>query len=360
VRCSLSVLHLAVNALVLLNSSCHDDPTAPLPPQTPSTATFVRLVSLRGSIVYGEPWSPDGARLAYMDTASDSIAVFDALTPQSPPRQVASGVFVSQVRWSPDGGWLLLIGSDGSPTFVRHLIAVRVPRPGVPGLVVEVAPPNQEITHAVWGSDGNIYWWDIQTGKRTTLPPPTEWRSDNPSPFAERTHLLPRHDSRTRLLAQFVFETVPAVVETPINLPDSAGSVGHVLGLDVVPGGEQVLLEVVREPCTFTALVDRSGAILTRLWSPCPTGPPGGPFTFEGGGSVAADGRFVIGYRDVEDGHDILSSQLILTDLQASWVVEVAGTSMGLWDAGFAATGLFVAYGNLGGGVEVGVLDVGY
>jgi hypothetical protein len=315
------------------------------------------MASLFGYTVYGEPWSPDGARLAYLDAATDSIGIFDALTPQSTPRRVAAGVFVSQVRWSPDGGWLLLIGSDGSPVPIRHLIAVRLPTSAVPGLEVELAPPNSEITHAVWGSDGNIYWWDLQTGKRTTLPPPPEWRMDNPSTFAERTHLLPRLVSQTRRLAQFVFETVPAVVETPIELSAPADSVDNVLGLDVVPGGQRFLLCVLGAPCSFTALVDRSGAILTRYWIPCPSGPPGGPFTFEGGGSISADGRFIIGYRDVEDGHSILSSELILTNLQSSWVADVAGSS-GLLDARFAATGLFVACAPLDGGVEVGVLDV--
>jgi hypothetical protein len=157
-----------------------------------------------------------------------------------------------------------------------------------------------------------------------------------------------------------VFETVPAAVETPIDLSASADSVGHVLGLDAVSGGQRFLLRVFGTQCNFTALVDRSGTILTRYWIPCPSGPPGGPLTFEGGGSISADGRFVIGYREVEDGHNVLSSQLILTNLQSSWVVDVTGSSTGLFDAQFAASGLFVASSSLRGRVEVGVLDVRY
>lgn len=354
------VLRLALVAVGLVNSSCHDDPIGPLPPSTPPTATFVPLVSLPGSMAYGEPWSPDGARLAYADAASDSIAVFDVLTPETSPRPVvALGGFVSEIRWSPDGGWLLLVRNDGWPTFVRHLIAARVPRSGVPGVVVEVAPPNTEISHAAWGSDGNIYWWDIGTGKRTPRPPPAEWRSENPAPFAERPQLLPRRNPHTGTLAPFVFETVSVVVETPIDvLADT--TMGHVLGVDVVPEGREFLLDILAAPCTFTARVDRSGAILTRYFTPCGNGPAGGPYTYERGMSVSADRRFVLGYREVEDGNHILSSQLILTDLQASWVVELEGTAMGLWDAGFAATGLFMAYGDLRGGVKVGVLDVWY
>jgi len=353
------VLHLTIATLGLLSSSCHDHPTERRPPRQPSSATFVPLATLPGYMVYADPWSPDGARLAYADAATDSIAVFDALMPQAPPRQVAARPFVNEVRWSPYGGWLLLIRTDGPPTFVKHLIATRIPRSGMPALVLEVAPPNEAISHAVWGSDGNVYWWDIATGKRTTAPPPAEWQSENPSPFVERPYLLPRIDPRTRMLAPFVFETLPTVVETPIAVPRDS-TLEHVLGLDVVPGGLQFLLKFLGAPCGFTARVDRSGAMLTRYWAPCPTAAPDGSITYESGGSVSADQRYVIGYRDVHVGDRIMTSQLILTDLQASWVVEVEGTSMGFWDATFAATGLFVAFGDLEGGVEVGVLDVRY
>ena len=356
----LPILELVGVALGGLSSSCHDIPTEP-GPSTPTTATFVPLISLPGYLPYGEQWSPSDARMVYADAATESIAVFDASAPASPPLQVAPGAFSDNlaVRWSPDGGWLLILRSDGWPTFKRHLIAARIPGPGVPRFTVEVAPASSDMTHAVWGADGNIYWWDIVTSKRTVLPPPTEWRSENPSPFRERSQLLPRRDPHTGHLAPFLFETVSAVVETPIDVPADS-TLGHVIGLDVVPGGQQFLLAVSESPCTFTALVDRDGAIRTRYWTPCPSGPPGGPFTFEGGGSVSADRRFVIGYREVEDGHNILSSHLILTDFQATWIVDVEGTAMGLWDAGFAATGLFLAFGDLGGGVKCGVLDVRY
>lgn len=349
---------LAIATLTPLGSHCGDDPARTLPPPAPASATFSPIASLpSGRILYGDLWSPQGARLAYRDVETDSIAVFDASMPHVPPRQVAPAAYVRQVRWSPDGGWLLLIQA-GFPAFASRLIAARVPRPDVSGLVVEVAPPKPEIDHGVWGSDGNIYWWDLDTGERTTVLPPSEWRYENPGPFRERTHLMPHRDRRTRALRVFVFETVPAVVEIPIDVPVEPPS-GHVLGLGVVPGGRQVLLTLLGAPCPMTARANRSGAILSRYWDPCPSGPPSGPYTFEGGGSVSANRRYLIGYREVEDGHSILSSHLILTDLQATWVVDVEGTSMGL-QAEFAATGLFLAYGALDRRIEIGVLDVRY
>src|SRR5262249_27727558 len=65
----------------------------------------------------GRTFSPDGAEMAAFTGANKEFSIFDTRGEDAKPDRISltgEFVWVEDVRWSPSGGWLLFLTSDGS------------------------------------------------------------------------------------------------------------------------------------------------------------------------------------------------------------------------------------------------------
>lgn len=127
---------------------------------------------------------------------------------------------------------------------------------------------------------------------------------------------------------------------------------GWMIERSTFPDRERFLVTMFREPQSPTAVVlDASGRVLAQI------GENTGPDRFIGT-AISSDGRFVIGYWEVDDGDRVLDARLVLADAQGRWSSAIDPAVRGVLPQS-APRGKRVAYTDpVTGRVHVGELEV--
>jgi len=120
------------------------------------------------------------------------------------------------------------------------------------------------------------------------------------------------------------------------------------------PDGKRFLVQALGQRAATpggTLVIDSSGSILSRF---------DGEFDGFNGTTITADGLYIVGSKEVNDGHQIISSQLLVADYLGSWTIPVTNVSMGMWPSA-SRIGNYVVFTNPeNGAIHVGTLELHY
>ena len=320
-----------------------DDPTGVDATPRPSRVRFLPIAAFEAhDFPYRMGWSPVGATLVF--NAGGGLYAFDASRPEVPPWQVLNSG-VTYASWSPDGTWVSFKLTTDWRRGLSTLNAIPITG-GAPTMLVGPA----RLGHHVWGASGAIYYWEGESDVRRRVEPPIPVR---PGP-ASLVHFVSVMDPELRAMRPHVLRTLPRESEWILARLDPA-RFSWVLEEEVFPDGRRFLVRVLDEErqSVYSMVVDAAGDRIvefTQLDS-------GEGFS---AASVSANGRYVVGYDAVDDGHVILSSKIYLADASNAWRVPIEGTKDGL-DTALSRTGLFLAYLDpLDSHVYVGSLAIDY
>lgn len=317
--------------------------TEPLRAQIVPFAEFSAEWGLPNSAV--DPWSPNGRFLALQ--RAGELYVYDMSRPGEAPRRVLAQN-VPYLAWSPDGGWLLCRVQSGEEQQKDLFSLIAVP--------VDSGGPVTVVAHAdvgpfLWGSDGKIYFWHLHADARRELDGPPAWHAQNSSPRPSKTFLfwLPQQRSAASgLLRRFTPEIREEASPSGLN----RRGIELVSPEGIFPDGQRCLVNIrERGRAPYTAIANLDGTVVRELGSHV------GPNAFIGT-SVSPDGRYVIGFREIDSGDDIAGAPLFLADAAGARVLPIEGGFNGLWPR-FSPTGLLVAFEDpVSGKVHVATLQI--
>jgi len=307
-------------------------------------ATFQSLATLQGRLPVDSPWSPTDQRLAFLG-ADGALYIFDAATPAVPPTLVlpsSSDYIINRyISWSPDGQWIACRTQEVGD--VRAGLASIVAR-NAAGTGPITTLLRGEVGRFTWAANGTIYCWDTSR-RRTTVSPPTEWQPGTP-PAVERPFLQPLPS--TNALSEF--RTRPQEHERQLTL--QATNVYAAFAVDAFPDMQKYVITVQDNTRGFySAVVDQDGNVVVDL---------GGQVGANGftATSVSPDGRYVLGFHEVDQDETIAGARLYLVAADGAWRIPVEPAIDGL-DPKFARTGDLIAFMELStGGIRVGHLQV--
>lgn len=277
----------------------------------PAEVSFVEITTLRGRLPFREPWSPTEDTLLFLN--DQGTATFDLRTREV--RQLATDR-AARIDWSPDGRWLVFQHDAGAPPETARSLRALSLEGGVPSTVLEEGRAWQFI----WASTGVIYAWDL-AGERYAREPPLAWRDQHEGDrFPNRPRaVLSKAAGRHSLFAFSPDESSERALPSP--WADALVAV-----MDETLQGSLVLAHVFpREGSPFSALM-RSDGTLVHEFAP-PANQLDGGLTAT---TMSSDGRLILGYYTVDDGHDIIASRLVATDPLGRWHVAVVGTDAAL------------------------------
>lgn len=284
----------------------------------------------------GDPWSPAHARLVV--EGPDGYSVFDAEHPDSGLRPVYSGGWVRWTCWSPDGDWLLFVIGDASPTDSRSLVKVR----WTGGPADTLAKDVPRLWPAVWCRDGAIAY--LVGSEIHWIPMRAESSSSAVVPAAESTLVSGGRGGMNGLALQWVGSGMNSA--QPLATPLRGY---HLLLRDALPTIGRYLVQGIAEDNPSIVILDRSGRIASDL------GAAALPFDPT---SLSGDGTLVVGHKESDDGHTILSSDLYLSAWDGSWSAPISNAAGGM-DPRFAREGRILEFVDFNDGViHVGVLRV--
>ena len=336
-----------VNPAVIAHTTLavRDSVSLPLP-STPY-AQYVAIDSLPGpwTLLSDCRWSPTGRAVPIR--APDGIHMYDL-----PNRSIVSvpvfGSSTSSVRWSPDGTWLLAC-VQSPDEYVR----------GVASLEASPAFSNQsetlvrgvDIGKFVWASNGAIYYWDKHSGERHRVEPPQRWRLVNPFAYPQRDNLVLLSDPLRHGFKLVSFKASPAEEESTIP-GFAATDINVVAVMAALPSSSQFLIHAFPNGSSpYSAVIDGQGRTVARF-DKDPTAPRIVCTT------VSADGRFVMGYHETDDGMKTIDSQLIVADIMGKWRTPVLLAPRGITPS-MSPTDQHVIFEDpLTGRIHVGLLEI--
>jgi len=225
-------------------------------------------------------WSPRGTLLPIKN--SSGLSIFDAGHPDVAPRLILPGP-VASAWWSPDGSWLVgeVIERRAPEEVLCWVIAA-----SADGGMRDTLRFGRDLGPCYWGDDGAIYvWTSSPSAARIKLAPPRGWRPRS----------RPAHPRPVPILSTLV----PALL-APYDLC-----------LDVLPDGRHF----IARSGMSNFVVDDQGEVTDSL---------GSTISWN---SVSADGRFLIGYHEVdaEAGENIASARLFVGDVHGKWILPIRG-----------------------------------
>ena len=133
---------LAITGTTLMLLACSGGETATSLPEP-----VVIVDDSLGTLVSSGIPSPDGTRIAFVQTVAGKAAIFVAAADGSNPKQISHGVWDFEPWWSPDGKWIAYFGE--SPDFDLWLVSAEGGEPRV------LSGGPQRDTPRGWTRDGS-------------------------------------------------------------------------------------------------------------------------------------------------------------------------------------------------------------
>jgi hypothetical protein len=304
--------------------------------------SFTALATFIGRLPVGNPWSPVHQRLAFVG-ADGGLYTYDVDGPASP--RLVSTLGSRHIAWSPDGEWLLCRYASPEDTRQGHARLIAV---GVNDLESATLAEGADIGPFTWASNGTIYYWEPLSDRRRSLPPPAQWANSNPE-SAARPFLVALGRERLRL---HLFTVDGSEEQAPVGGLLQDPRVRAVIPEDVFPTLDRHLVSIWDdERGVYTSVVDSNGDSVADL------GDHSGLNGFSGT-SVSPDGTCVIGHQVIDDGHQITSARIYVSDASGAWRIRVVSIGSGL-DPRYARNGNVIAFQDpFEGAIHVGVLTV--
>lgn len=298
-------------------------------------ARFERIATLEWRLAFavpGEsPWSPRGDQLAVVrgDPTASTLAIFDPSRPRSAPREVFSmpGPQQFPVSWSPDGEWIACLSRLRTQDFLwairvadgsRHLAGVG------------------DVWPFLWGSRHTVLGFRHTDGEEIVRFDLSSLTGDEPPDSLDRRSRLAFMRRPGADFGAVRLRLGPVHEITPLT------ALGRVLVLGTFPDRTRFL---VKQLGGRGLIVDANGTVLSDV----------GERVYPQ--STTANGRFVAGFHEVDDGYDILSAEVLLHDLVTRREIPVrdAPQSTGVE---CAPVGTWLALQTLREGLVVGRLEI--
>jgi hypothetical protein len=321
----------------------------------PQRAVYRRLVALpRGwnmpfCPAGGSPWSPDGRLLAVGNGLE--LAVFDVTRPQEAPRVIFTAAPPTNmtISWAPDGRWIACHAktywhpSDRGGVRIADLLWAIPVAGGRPVLVDEV-----DAWPFLWASDGYIYGWKGRVVQKYAAPDP--WRAGNPATRSTSPRLV-------YTLGQGTVLFTPGDPPRTVRVPPT---IGNVFEGDPLPDGGGFLIKRFycgRGQPPYGAVVSVGLEPLSSLDGPAREDSSGTDLELFAPTSVSADGRYVLGFYEVDRDEDVAKAVVYVVDSGGRWRLPVEGAVYSTRPE-CSPRGNFLALEVLRGGLEVGVLEI--
>jgi hypothetical protein len=307
------------------------------------SVTYSEIASLEGYLLWvSRPWSQRGYGLVF--EGHDGLYFFDAAAPDREPVRILDQD-VRYIAWSPDGRWVLCKTPRDDGKWSLYAVPTDG-RPEIPLL------DSQDIGDFHWGEDGYVYWWHDRSGERRQVEPPDPWREEaRRGPPVPVRPVLIRVTSGLRGYDHFVFRATPGEPPSQKGLKRfDADTIEH----DAFPVGERFLVNVRGYPSAYDIVMDSDEQIVVDFRDHPEVRVDEGTLTAT---SVSSDGRYIAADQSVDDGHDILRSEVYLLGSAANWLIPIANVPPMARKPYLSRSGHLIAFEDLKGHVHVGRLE---
>jgi hypothetical protein len=309
-------------------------------------ASYQEQQMISGSLIRGADWSPVGSLLVFNDASQ--CFVIDAGSKSPKPLLIYESA-ARRVCWAPDGTWVVI--ETRTPEQHRRGASTLVAIPADGGAAVKLLDDSLDLGFVAWGDDGLVYYWNRESGARSSLAPPRSWSDSYKPPDAVRPLLVERRVPGLTGSDRYVFW--PGAPEDRRTLLSSFSSDRRtlVVFVDAFAVKNHFLVRVYEpEVPGYDLILDELGQVVVDFRD---TDDPKHLMR----SSVSPDGRFLVAYDPQDDGHRITSSQMYICDVASGDRVPIYGAPMGL-DPRLSQNGSMIAFEGLDGGIHVGGLVV--